>query len=133
MPDDLPVIHGDRNLIEWTVGNLIYYTLKHSPRPGTVTVRAQKRGEGVLLSVSNPALRLPSEACDHLFDKFSRKNKNSRVGSSGVGLYLCKLVAQAHHGQVSVACDPGSGHAFKLWLPLSPSNTDDGLGKPSSP
>jgi PAS domain S-box-containing protein len=118
VPADLVSVHGDPDLLEWTVGNLIYYALKHSPRPAEVIVRGVRRGDDVVLSVMCSAMRLSQDALNYLFAKLNPQERRRQVGTSGIGLHFCWLVAQAHGGSIEASSSDDQGVRFDLALPI---------------
>ena len=52
-----------------------------------------------------------------LFHRYYRAASGGRVGGLGLGLYIVRLIAEAHGGSVSVASKPGGGSTFRLSLP----------------
>jgi signal transduction histidine kinase len=53
-----------------------------------------------------------------LFERFYRVSGHSNKRGTGLGLFICKQIIQAHHGQISVNTSPGKGTAFLVELPL---------------
>ncbi len=60
---------------------------------------------------------LPHGRGQSLFDKFTRGAAESATPGVGLGLAICKAVADAHRGQISAANAPGGGAEFTLTLP----------------
>jgi two-component system, sensor histidine kinase and response regulator len=116
-PDAIFDVPGDRLELKRLITNLVANSLKFTEvgkieieliaatvdRPW-VTIVVRDTGSGIL-----PADR------DHLFERFRRGNH--KRSNSGLGLYLCKQIAQAHRGNISVASTPGVGTQFSIELP----------------
>jgi signal transduction histidine kinase len=136
----LPEIKMDYSKIRELVSNFIDNALKYTEKGG-VTISAEIRENGVLVDeqgfviknkkslygsvvrviVSDTGIGIPKEEIPYLFKKFSRGKDISRlhVGGTGLGLYVGKAIAEAHHGQVWVESDGvGKGSRFIIEIPL---------------
>lgn len=98
------------NLIE----NAIKYTLK-----GDVTIDVQGDNEHVVISVADSGIGIPKEDQAHLFQKFYRvDNSDTReIGGTGLGLYLCRRLAETMNGRIWVESEYKQGSTFYLELP----------------
>jgi two-component system sensor histidine kinase KdpD len=117
LPADLPLAFGDPLLLEQLVLNLLENAAKHTPAGTEIEIRAASR-EGLLeLEVADrgPGLAPGEEA--RIFEKFQR---GARAGAGGVGLGLaiCRGIAEAHGGSIRAENRPGGGAVFRLSLPL---------------
>lgn len=115
------VIHGDRNLLQQAIGNLVGNAVSHTPHGGCVTLFA-KRTEGViLLGVRDTGPGVPAEHLPHLFERFYRADaaRDSASGRVGLGLAIVKGIAELHRGTAEAACPPESGLLVQLRLPIA--------------
>jgi len=133
LPEDLPLLHLDAVLIDRVLANLLENAAKFTP-PGTpITVRASARSDSVDLIVEDRGPGLPPGKEELLFEKFERGRKESATPGVGLGLAICRAIAQAHGGSIraeNVAQGLGvgageSGARFVLTLPrgMPPSDT----------
>ncbi len=109
------VVDGDPDRLRQALDNLISNAVGHSPRDGTVTVRARRVGESVVISVSDEGEGIASDDVARAFEPGVRLTA-SRPGS-GLGLAVVRAIAQAHGGEVEVESSPGQGATFRLVLP----------------
>ncbi len=120
LPPSLPAFYADGDLLEWTLGNLVYYAVKRSTRPGGVTIAVRPEGDGVHISVtSRQAKPLGNWQPFYRIGEDADKQDEAAFyadGSSGLGLYFCRLAIQAHGGKIW-AEDNAEGQAFQIWLP----------------
>jgi PAS domain S-box-containing protein len=121
-PDDLPAVFADYDRLERIMTNLLTNALKYST-PGTpVLVRARARPDVVEVSVTDQGRGIPPEALPHLFERFFRApGPNGQEGLGlGLGLYIAKLLVDAHGGHIHVDSTVGQGTTFTFTLPIAP-------------
>jgi signal transduction histidine kinase len=106
------VVPGDRERLHQVFANLLDNAARHSPGGGTVTVRGERLGDHVLLSVSDEGEGIPAPDRERVFERFTR-GERAADGGTGLGLAIARWVVQLHHGTIAVA-DPllvgGGGH-----------------------
>jgi signal transduction histidine kinase len=103
--NDLPMLALDRTRIRLLLRNLLDNALRHSvdaPHPPEIHLRPE--GSGLHLTVRDHGPGVPDEQLPHLAQPFYRPDaaRERATGGVGLGLYLCKLVAQAHGGSFTV-------------------------------
>lgn len=98
---------------------LIDNAFKYTPE-GSVTVRAGRQGEGVVIQVSDTGLGIAREDLPHIFDRFYRADRARGRGGAGLGLAIARWVAGVHGGTLTAESELGRGSTFSLWLPLQP-------------
>ncbi|MFW2178394.1 MULTISPECIES: ATP-binding protein [unclassified Moraxella] len=106
------------------LSNLINNAIKFTPKGGAVTVRAFKCcGDcEVKLQVSDTGIGIKPEAQAVIFDAYNQADKFTHriYGGTGLGLSVCKALAEGMHGTISVESEQGKGSTFSLCLPLEP-------------
>lgn len=124
LPENLPLISMDADKITRVLSNLIDNALKFTPAGGTITIAADREGDGaepdrVRIGVLDTGPGIPDEYLSRVFDRFVQVagRKGSR-GGSGLGLSFCKLTIEAHGGKIWVENRPEVGSAFYFTLPL---------------
>jgi signal transduction histidine kinase len=101
--------------------NLLDNALRHSAgatQPPVLRVTVQ--GQGVEFTVRDHGPGVPPDALSHLAEPFYRPDtaRERATGGVGLGLYLCKLVAQAHGGVFGVRNVDGGGLEVSVQLPV---------------
>lgn len=96
---------------------LLDNAFKYTPS-GSVTVRAGRQGEGVVLQVIDTGPGIPPEDLPRVFDRFYRGDPARSRGGSGLGLAIASWVAGMHGGRLTVESKVGEGSTFSLWLPI---------------
>lgn len=116
--DDAPSIYADIDLTRRALINFYDNAIKFSPEGGSIELCAGQGAEGGLLfSVADSGPGVPEGYRQMIFEKYGQApNQEKGIKGTGLGLALCRLVAEAHRGQVWV--DPGmlQGSVFYLLL-----------------
>ncbi len=122
LPDVLPHIFVEEDMIRRVLVNLINNALKYSSEDQTITVSGQLLPENdrLLLSVSDQGTGIPKQFRESIFEKFERiAAKNSDAKGLGLGLAFCRLAVEAHNGRIWVDDSPSGGARFNFTLPLA--------------
>jgi signal transduction histidine kinase len=114
----LPPVAADPSRIARVVQNLLANALKYSA-PGTpVAIRAWRVDGEVILAVSDRGAGIPPEDLPRVFERFYRGSQARSVGGLGLGLYISRLIVEAHGGRIWCESKMGEGSTFALALPL---------------
>lgn len=117
-PDgNLPVLLLDPARIERVLVNLLTNALKYSPAGAPVRLLIRNCADSVQISVVDYGIGIGSEDLPGIFDRFARARNSSGLG---LGLYVTRLIAEAHGGSVWVDSLLGKGSTFHLCLPKEP-------------
>jgi two-component system sensor histidine kinase KdpD len=117
IPADLPLLSLDANLIVQLLSNLLENAVKYTP-PGThIRIRAYREAAIVRLSVEDTGPGFNVDATEQLFEKFSRGRIEGNVGGVGLGLTICRAVAQLHGGDIRAGVTPTGGARFDITIP----------------
>lgn len=119
LPSDLPPLYVEPNVISRVLLNLFDNALKYSADGETITVEAQREGDGFIhICVSDRGAGIPLEFREVIFDKFRRIKSDGSSKGLGLGLAFCRLAVEAHGGRIWVDDAPGGGARFNLTLPM---------------
>jgi signal transduction histidine kinase len=103
--------------------NLLGNALRYSrPEDGAVELTLVRRADELEIRVRDHGPGIPPEQIVHLGEPFFRgdPSRTRGTGGSGLGLYLSKLVAEAHGGKLRLREDIRDGACFEVVLPLAP-------------
>ena len=103
--------------MEQLLYHLLSNALKFTAAGGTVTVELKKRGEQLLLSVADTGCGIPPERLEHLFDSCLHPQTAAPRHGLGLGLPICRAVAERHGGRIAVESVLNQGTRFIVSLP----------------
>ena len=111
---------ADQDLLLQLMLNLLDNAVKHTPSGGSIDVSWRIEDGSAQVVVSDEGPGIASEHLPHIFDRFYRVDKaRSRDGGGvGLGLSICRWIAQAHGGSIEAGNAPGRGATFKVHLPI---------------
>jgi signal transduction histidine kinase len=124
--------HGDRQLLERLVTNLIENALHHNYPGGFIRIALSETDHYALLQVTNSGELVPAAAVPHLFDPFFRidESRSRESGGAGLGLSIVAAVATAHEGQAAAAARQGGGLIVTVTLPTDAATRKAERGRP---
>jgi two-component system, OmpR family, heavy metal sensor histidine kinase CusS len=109
----------DPRLMQRLLDNLVANALRFTPPQGRVRIEGRWSGRQLVVGVHNDGPTIPDEARRRLFQKFEQASPGQdRRRGFGLGLYLCRLVAEAHDGDIGIEDVPGFGCSVVLRLPV---------------
>ncbi len=117
LPPDLPLLHLDAALMERVLCNLLENAVKYTPAGCQIALSAVAEPDQVVISVVDDGPGLPAGREEHLFNKFSRGEKESSTPGVGLGLAICRAIVDAHGGRIWAERSALGGAAFKIALP----------------
>ena len=120
VPDHLPVVFADKQLIGQVLANLIENAIKYTPAGGGITISAEANDSEVIVHVKDTGIGIPAESIPRIFERFYRvdKGRSREMGGTGLGLAIAKHILLQHGGRIWVDSSPGEGAVFHFALPL---------------
>ncbi len=117
---DLPHLRLDASAIEQALGNILENAVKYSGDARDIAVSTARRGDAVVVSVSDRGIGIPRDEQERIFERFHRVGGSlvHDVRGVGLGLAIVRHIVEAHQGRVQVESEPGRGSTFSLVLPL---------------
>ena len=115
---DAAAVVGDPDRLEQAIQNLAANALRHTPDGGTLTLVAERRGEGLKLSVRDSGAGIAPEQLPHIFDRFYKGDASRKsAGGSGLGLSIVKAIVERHGGTITARNEGGA--VFEILLPAA--------------
>ncbi|MCD4785501.1 MAG: GAF domain-containing protein [Candidatus Eremiobacteraeota bacterium] len=109
------VVYGDREKLREVFINLISNALKFTPEGGLISIGGVKLNGQAEVRVSDTGKGIPNSEIPKLFQKFSQVKGEKR--GTGLGLYICKRIVEAHEQKIWVESVVGEGTSFIFTLP----------------
>lgn len=116
--DGLPRVLADPNRLARIFMNLLTNACKYSPPASPIRLEGRVEGNGVRFSVIDQGQGIASEDLSHIFERFYQVKGGGRKDRVGLGLYITRMLVEAHHGRISVESEPGRGSTFSFTLPI---------------
>jgi signal transduction histidine kinase len=111
-------IQCDRERIGQVFGNLLSNAIKFC-RPGDrIEITGSSDGARATFAVRDTGPGISADALPHLFEPYWSAKQHAKQGT-GLGLYICKGIVEAHGGTITVASAPDAGATFTVTLPLA--------------
>jgi signal transduction histidine kinase len=120
-PAEPMIVSADASRIRQLILHRLTTAVKYTPAGGSVRMQLGAGNGRVTLSVADTGIGIAAGDLPHIFDRFWRADSaRTRTGERpgvGLGLAICKWIAEAHGGQIDVVSRPGRGTTFTVTLP----------------
>ncbi len=112
-------INGDEVRLRQMIWNILQNGIKYTQPRGELKVSLRDEGEFALLSIQDTGIGIPKNDLPSIFNRFYRvdKARSRDEGGSGLGLSICKYIAEAHKGRIDVESKLSVGSCFKIRIP----------------
>jgi PAS domain S-box-containing protein len=132
---DLPTVEADPSQMRQLIQNLVGNALKFRRPDITPVVKitastTNGNGAGEILSghfctirVEDNGIGFEEKYIDKIFTVFQRLHGRAEYEGSGIGLAVCRKIAERHRGSITAKSRPGEGSAFVITLPIEQSNS----------
>ncbi len=116
VPDSLPAVYGDRELLQQAFVNLFRNALEAMPGGGRLDLSAKQAEETIDIVIADTGVGIDADLIDKIFDLYvTTKSKGS-----GIGLSVVYRIVQLHGGEITVESQKGEGARFLVRLPQVP-------------
>ena len=119
IPPDLPPVRADYSRLERILLNLLTNAFKYSAAETPVRLHIARDDKEIVIRVSDQGTGIAAEDLPHLFERFFRAEGARQAEGIGLGLYITKLLVEAHDGRIWVESAPGKGSTFSFTLPVA--------------
>jgi signal transduction histidine kinase len=115
----LPPIRGDGTRLSQVFENLFSNAIKYAPA-SPIAISMRPDGNKIRVTFSDSGEGIPPDYLPFVFERFYRVPGERTVTGTGLGLYICKQIIMAHHGNIWVESVVGKGSTFVIELPVEP-------------
>jgi signal transduction histidine kinase len=118
--ESVPPIFGDGVRLAQVFENLFTNALKYAPG-SPIDILLNQMGDTIVISFIDHGPGIPKDSLPLIFERFYRVRGEKTITGTGLGLYICKQIIQAHRGKIWAESTPGHGTTFLIELPLNSS------------
>ncbi|HEY5748730.1 MAG TPA: PAS domain S-box protein [Chryseolinea sp.] len=129
--EKLPAIHGDTQQLEQLFSNLVSNALKFSSSDPVIRIQSKFVGPEQIVNspehlpearyieilVADNGIGFEPKYADLIFTMFQRLQDTQDYAGTGIGLALCKKIAENHQGFITATSEPGKGANFYVYFP----------------
>jgi signal transduction histidine kinase len=116
-------VFGSVDKLKEVLLNLISNALRHTLPGGAISISAKIIDDEIEIAVTDTGSGISHKNLPRVFERFY-KIDGSGLGGTGLGLYICRQIIEAHGGTITVKSAPGEGSRFVIRLPLPPHDSE---------
>jgi two-component system phosphate regulon sensor histidine kinase PhoR len=123
--EDVPFVMSDPVKMHQILSNLVDNAFKYSPEGSTVRIHGERRDDTVVVTIEDNGCGVPEELQQRIFDRFYQVDQSTtrKIGGTGLGLYICRKLADAVDGKVWLERSDENGSAFSMSVPYRPAGS----------
>ena len=130
IPDALPAVFADRDMLRRAVANLLDNAAGHAGPEARITLRAEAEAHGVRIAVVDDGVGMTAEFREKALEPFARADSAS--AGTGLGLAIVREILKSHGSPVFLESEIGAGTTVRFTLPAASAEVDtrDGFEAP---
>jgi signal transduction histidine kinase len=119
---DVPAVETDEGKVHQILSNLVENALKYAPPDTRITIRVEPALNGVIASVADEGPGIPDDQREQVFERFYQVDSSATraVGGTGLGLYICRKMAEQLGARIWLDASSSNGSIFSLFVPTTP-------------
>lgn len=113
-------INAKVDVVEMTrvINNLISNASKYSSKNSKINISLKKSCQNVCFEIQDFGCGIEIDKLDKAFEKYMRLANNQKSSGTGLGLYITKLIIDAHNGKIKINSKPQKGTKIKFSIPI---------------
>lgn len=116
----LPPVRGDADIIRRILTHLVSNGVKYNRDGGSVTISFRPEADRLAIGIEDTGIGIPADMQSRLFTPFDRLgHENSTISGTGIGLTICRRLADLTGSSIGFASVEGKGSTFTLFIPLA--------------
>lgn len=113
LPEEALPINMQKNLIKAAFFHVFRNSLESTPPGGVIMVTAERKGEQILVMITDTGKGIPPEVIRDIFDPFY----STKERKFGMGLPLVRQIVTEHLGEITIESVPGKGTTVRMYFP----------------
>jgi signal transduction histidine kinase len=112
------LISADQTRIKQALMNLIRNAINFTPEGGKIHISAEKKGDGVEISIKDTGIGIPADDLRRIFEPFVRApaGRSGTTNGAGLGLALVKNIVELHGGSIDIESHENQGTTVTVFL-----------------
>jgi signal transduction histidine kinase len=111
-------VHGDAMLLTRLFANLIDNAIKYTASGGRIDVTVKGLDGRISVDVADTGIGIDPQHHQNIFARFTRIDASrGEAPGHGLGLAICRTIAERHHGSIKLVSEPRRGSTFTVVLP----------------
>jgi K+-sensing histidine kinase KdpD len=115
-------VQGDPRRLAQVLDNLLNNAIKYAPG-AAIIISVARESDQMHIQMQDNGPGIPTKYIPYLFERFFRNPEQAlNVRGTGLGLYICRQIIEAHHGQITIESYLGEGTTVNIYLPCDQQN-----------
>ncbi len=111
-------VKGDPLTLPSLFNNIVDNAVKYTPSGGAISVTIKQQDANAIVEIADTGIGIAPDFQGKIFDRFTRADiSRGETKGFGLGLAICRSIAESHNGTISVVSSPGQGSTFAVVLP----------------
>ena len=117
-PEESVAVEGDAQMLSRLFANLVDNAIKYTAGAGCIAVTIAAREAKAMVEIADSGIGIAPDLHEKIFARFTRADSSrGETKGHGLGLAICRAIAERHNGTIIVASSSGQGSVFKVTLP----------------
>jgi len=118
---DDSTVQCNKELLTRLLWNITDNAIKYNKPDGSISIELYENNSSAVIRITDTGIGIPSDDLHNIFDRFYRvdKSRSRELGGSGLGLSICKWIAELHKGVITVDSELDQGSVFTVTIPLA--------------